>query len=319
MSSETDPQQPVQPLPPQPPASPQPPQPSQPATVSPSPPESNSAPPNTFQPQPQPQPSAPNPQSQDAPFSSLLDRRDSFDLTTLKEDNSSNTLKEIFPDFQQNTNPEDTKEKVVTQTNINKAKVAGNRGSHKLLKFIILQLIPLILFIAGVVVGTGYFLAAPSGDNEIPESDVIIVLTETGALPLQKAGELFSQQKAPKVILVGEDAGEQRGALESFGVPVEHIIIESQAETTAEDAVYTEKICDAENFSSIILVTASYHQRRTLWSFQGAFRYQEATFTSVPVEVPAWDWLTWWTTVEGVEITWEELQETWNYWREGYF
>ena len=51
-----------------------------------------------------------------------------------------------------------------------------------------------------------------------------------------------------------------------FAVPVTWV--ESQSRTTWENALYTKKLLQAENITTVVLVTNAWHMRRALWSFE---------------------------------------------------
>ncbi len=60
-----------------------------------------------------------------------------------------------------------------------------------------------------------------------------------------------------------------KAALEDdFAVPVTWV--ESQSRTTYENALYTKKLLQAENVTTVVLVTNPWHMRRALWSFERA-------------------------------------------------
>ncbi len=58
-----------------------------------------------------------------------------------------------------------------------------------------------------------------------------------------------------------------KAALEAdFNVPVSWV--ESQSRTTYENALYTKKLLQPENITTVVLVTDAWHMRRALWSFE---------------------------------------------------
>jgi uncharacterized SAM-binding protein YcdF (DUF218 family) len=58
-----------------------------------------------------------------------------------------------------------------------------------------------------------------------------------------------------------------KGVLESdFGVPVTWV--ESQSRNTFENALYTKKLLQADNVTTVVLITHAWHMRRALWSFE---------------------------------------------------
>src|SRR5215469_18090917 len=58
-----------------------------------------------------------------------------------------------------------------------------------------------------------------------------------------------------------------KAALETdFGVPVTWV--ESQSRSTYENALYTQRLLQADNVTTVVLVTNAWHMRRALWSFE---------------------------------------------------
>lgn len=53
---------------------------------------------------------------------------------------------------------------------------------------------------------------------------------------------------------------------EDFGVPVSWV--EDRSRTTYENALYTKKLLQQENITTVVVVTHAWHMRRALWSFE---------------------------------------------------
>jgi uncharacterized SAM-binding protein YcdF (DUF218 family) len=118
------------------------------------------------------------------------------------------------------------------------------------------------------------------------ESDVIIVLgaglndDETPGYALTRrslhAAELWKQGYAPNIICSGgytgghqrSEADGCREILLSQGIPSGAIVLENQSHSTEENAIYSRSILEANNWSTAILVTDSFHILRSRIIFQ---------------------------------------------------
>ena len=133
------------------------------------------------------------------------------------------------------------------------------------------KLIAAILIAIGIVVFLPFALALYlSPQNPLVKADAIVVVSggDTDSR-ISEGVKLYEQGWAPQIIFSGAAAeGSVSNALAmariaiAAGVPEEAIIIEENSKTTAENAVFSSKIILEQKFSSIILVTSPYHQRR---------------------------------------------------------
>jgi uncharacterized SAM-binding protein YcdF (DUF218 family) len=128
-------------------------------------------------------------------------------------------------------------------------------------------------------------------------SDVIIVLgaglndDETPGYALTRrslhAAELWKQGYAPNIICSGgQTGGHQRSEADgchdillSQGIPSEVIVLENQSHSTEENALYSRRFMEENNWSTAILVTDSFHILRSRIIFQS----QGYTVTLSPV------------------------------------
>jgi uncharacterized SAM-binding protein YcdF (DUF218 family) len=90
---------------------------------------------------------------------------------------------------------------------------------------------------------------------------------------------LYKQGYAPVVILStgtmvweGEDYIAEAEVLRrqslALGLPSEAILIEDASNSTAENALFTAQLSEAQGFDSLLLVTSPYHSRRARHIFQ---------------------------------------------------
>ena len=134
--------------------------------------------------------------------------------------------------------------------------------------------------------------APPTAPTEMPTAPAIVVLGGTAAPEwgdgykaeelagsrLLGAFRLYRAEKAPQIIVtsgisyltadgaVRTESEDMRDILIDYGVLPDAIVLESQAQTTEQNALYTAKILRAAEIKEIILVTSAYHmQRASLW------------------------------------------------------
>jgi uncharacterized SAM-binding protein YcdF (DUF218 family) len=128
--------------------------------------------------------------------------------------------------------------------------------------------------------------------DPIPQADAIVVLG--GALEPKEwprrtvevkdsgdrilyAFELYRQKKAPLILCAGglaepgirefSEAEDMRAMLESFGVPPEAILVETNSLNTAQNASYSLPFIQARSIHRILLVTTAIHMPRALSIF----------------------------------------------------
>lgn len=123
-------------------------------------------------------------------------------------------------------------------------------------------------------------------EKSLEHADAIWVLggSSTYLERTQKAAELYKQRVAPKIFVVndgvisGWNKTEQRNLpiyelsrreLIAQGVPNEAIeILPKLVEGTIDEAELFIEIAQERNLKSVLLVTSTYHSRRTFWTFQ---------------------------------------------------
>lgn len=170
------------------------------------------------------------------------------------------------------------------------------RVSRRLLRVGLILLgvwVVVCLIIAGVVYGYGL-------TDRAQPADVIIVLGSglnrnlTPGPSLrnrsQRAAALWHENYAPMIICSGGFArwasrSEAAGCAEVLrdnGVPAEAIILEEQARSTEENAVYAHQIMRERGWETALVVSDGYHLLRATWIFS----QEGMTFTTSPATTP---------------------------------
>lgn len=107
-----------------------------------------------------------------------------------------------------------------------------------------------------------------------------------------------------------------------LGVDENSIILENKSETTSDNAKFTKKIIEENNFESIILVTSDYHTRRAKATMEKAL--EDVIINGKKVEVivrpSAEEKFTtrWWTSGNSVLIIISEYLKLAGYFAKGY-
>ena len=135
-------------------------------------------------------------------------------------------------------------------------------------------------------------------EKPLESADAILVLSGSGAYGerADEAARLFEEKIAPKIFLTndglqgGWNQKEQRNPyfieiararLIARGVPAEAIeMLPEMVEGTGDEANLLVKVSAERNLKSLLLVTSSYHTRRTLWTFQRA-----VSRSNLPLEI----------------------------------
>jgi uncharacterized SAM-binding protein YcdF (DUF218 family) len=177
-------------------------------------------------------------------------------------------------------------------------------------------------FLAGFATGiavTCVFLAVIGHlldlEDPLKPSDAIIALSGDTGARTETAVDLWKRHYAPVIVFAGasEDpnsvaSGElmKRDAI-ADGVPAAAILVEPSSNTTQENARLVAELMKAHGFTSAILVTSPYHQRRAAYLFAREFPAAQLTFTNYPARDPEWDPNTWWLREPSRTLTVVEL------------
>lgn len=155
---------------------------------------------------------------------------------------------------------------------------------------------------------------SPSNLNGCEKADVVIAVSggdTTGRA--QHAIDMYNGGWADKIIFSGaafdktgpSNADVMRQQAINQDVPADAIIIERDSSNTQENASNTIDILQSQSVNSAIVVTSSYHQKRTLTEFQR--QAPDIDFRSSPsVSDRQWS-VWWWTTPHGWYLAVSEI------------
>ena len=145
--------------------------------------------------------------------------------------------------------------------------------------------------------------------DRLDRADVIIVLSGgRGDERVRQAADLYHQGYAPLVLLSGgeEMAGIsvpemlRRQAL-ALGIPPEALLSEPDSTSTADQARFLRPLLEPRGVRRAIIVTSSYHSRRTRYLFRKGFQGSGIDLRVYPVQRDLFNPDGWWTREQDTE------------------
>ncbi len=167
----------------------------------------------------------------------------------------------------------------------------------------------LLLAVAFIVLATSWqsILTAAArflivSDN-LEKADVIVVLSGGRSDErVRQAADLYHQGYAPQVVLSG---GEQlqgvaipellKAQALAHGIPASALLYEKASTSTFEQARDLRSIFEQRQVSRAIIVTSSYHTRRTRYLFHKVFAGSPVEILVYPVQQDYFSPIQWWT------------------------
>ncbi|UOF88973.1 YdcF family protein [Fodinisporobacter ferrooxydans] len=131
---------------------------------------------------------------------------------------------------------------------------------------VLTAIISIMIVIALVARFAGTFLYL----NQQPiRSDAIIVLSG-GAERVAKGVRLYREGYSRYIIL--SNAFDTKPVkpidqIKQYNIPKKSVILETKAQSTYENALFTEKLVKEHHFTSVIVVSSNYHMRRVAFNF----------------------------------------------------
>ncbi|MGQ0548817.1 MAG: YdcF family protein [Armatimonadota bacterium] len=146
--------------------------------------------------------------------------------------------------------------------------------------------------------------------DRLEPADAIIVLS--GARRderVRQAAELYRAGYAALVILSGGEEMEgisipelQRRQALAHGIPASALLLESNSTSTAEQAEMLRPILEGRRARRALVVTSSFHTRRTRYLFTKVFRGSPVEIRVYPVQQDFYSPVQWWTRERDTEI-----------------
>lgn len=195
---------------------------------------------------------------------------------------------------------------------------------YKNKKLIIIAII--ILIIIGIGANLGSFLII---NDELYKADAIVVFSGDNGPRTEKGVELLKEGLGEYLILSGgivyDDvtmAELMKNHAMKLGVPEEKILIDDKALTTHENAEFTKKIIEENNFKSVIVLTSEYHSRRSKLAMKKVLENTLVDGEKIEVMVAHSTekkfTTKWWTSGNSILILISEYLKLMGYWLKGY-
>ncbi|MCF8382818.1 MAG: YdcF family protein [Chlorobium sp.] len=178
--------------------------------------------------------------------------------------------------------------------------------------FVLLSLASL----AGVVfLCLGFVVSFPAQEPE--KADVIVVLGGDSGLRVEKGAELYKEGFAPKVLLTGIDARFYRPGhpnwrerrMRALGVPKKAIKVDTESETTWEEAVNASETLHKNGWKSAIVVSDPPHMLRIHQTWSRVFEGSSKKIILVPTEPDWWNTLLWWKNKTSYRFVISEIKK----------
>jgi uncharacterized SAM-binding protein YcdF (DUF218 family) len=180
--------------------------------------------------------------------------------------------------------------KIISSQNRNKGILSTTRKIRNMFFSMLLLVLFFMLF-------AGRFLVI---DEEPKKVDVLIVLSG-GEGRLEKAIELYHSGYASKLIVsngLADDLWENAALL----LPTSSIILEKEADSTYESAVYVKKLLNKYKFHSAIVVSSDFHMRRVKYNFHRVYEGSDHELIYVASDT-SYNPKVWWMNKRSFGIT----------------
>ncbi len=169
------------------------------------------------------------------------------------------------------------------------------------------------ILIPFILIGAGYYLVVR---DPITSSSVVAVLSGGGIERMDHASDLILRDYAKRLIItetgsmdpltntrvsrIMEDQAAQRGVRKVF-----IYVTEGEAKSTREEAIAIKTLAVEKNWEKLIIVTDSFHSRRTKIIFMDTFRGSGIRISVNPVDAEDY-WYhpaTWWMDSQARQAT----------------
>lgn len=191
----------------------------------------------------------------------------------------------------------------------------------------LISIVTLFLIVAIIIgVNLGKFLVV---NDDLTKADSIVVFSGDNGQRTVKGIELLEQGLGDYLILSGGKVYDDVTMAElmkdhaiKLGVVPEKIILDKEANSTYENALFTKEIIEENNFKSIILVTSEFHSRRSKAAMEKALEDTVIDGEKVKIMVTSSKEekfnTKWWTSGNSVLILIGEYLRLIGYYVKGY-
>ena len=175
--------------------------------------------------------------------------------------------------------------------------------------------------VTGIMIFLSLGLVLSGYGSEPEPADVIIILGGDDGPRVNKGGELFHAGYAKNILVTGIDSKyynperldwRQKRLIE-LGIAGKAILVDTESETTWEEAVNSIAAMKANGWKSALVVSDPPHMLRLHFSWKKAAADASITFTLVPTNPDWWNPLFWWSNRTGFRFVISEVQKTLYY------
>lgn len=168
------------------------------------------------------------------------------------------------------------------------------------LKFVLLLICSAVAFAGIVFLSLGLVVSFQAGKPR--QADVIVVLGGDSGLRVEKGAELYNEGFAPHVLLTGIDAKFYRPGhpnwrerrMRALGVPKKAIKVDTESETTWEEAVNASETMQKNGWKHALVVSDPPHMLRVHQTWSKVFEGSSKSVTLVSTNPEWWNPLLWW-------------------------
>ncbi len=156
--------------------------------------------------------------------------------------------------------------------------------------------------------------------NNPEKSDAICILLGDFRVRPIRASELFLRGFAPTILIVDFPDDMVFGNLESqlaqvimlkSGIPADRLVrLRGRVTSTAEDARFYRDYAEKNDLKSLLVVTSSFHTRRSRWIFERVFAGSGIKLSYAAARQPHIDETNWYKTDEGLVTYFSETLKT---------
>ena len=163
----------------------------------------------------------------------------------------------------------------------------------------------IVLLVSGgllAFLNAGRFLETSTRAPE--RADLIVALGGDSGARVKRAGALYKQGLAQKILLTGMEEGNattrshylnwRAQFLIEQGVPPSAIIFDEVSRNSWDEANNTLRLMQAQKMNRVLVVSDPPHLRRLNWSWGKVFAGSDKSYQLVPSDMEGWDAVHWW-------------------------
>jgi hypothetical protein len=181
--------------------------------------------------------------------------------------------------------------------------------------FLAVSIFSAAVFAGIIFLSLGLVVSFPAQKPQ--KADVIIVLGGDNGLRVEKGAELYNAGYAPNVLLTGIDGKFYRPGqpnwrekrMRALGVPKKAIKVDTESETTWEEAINAAETLQKKEWSRAIVVSDPPHMLRIHQTWSRVFEGSSKQIILVATEPDWWNTVFWWKSKIGYRFVISEIKK----------